>query len=229
MPTSTDPTVTLFADLVTREDRAINMPAAALALARIQYRNLDVAPHLDVLAGMTERAARELRGVAEDDRIVRLNGVMFETLGFRGNRAAYYDPRNSFLNDVLERRLGIPITLSLIYIELAAAAGIVIQGVGFPGHFLVRDAATDTLLDPFEGGRALDDESLRALLVVQGIETWDDDFVRPVSRRDMLRRMINNLARYYAQVRDGASLGLLESMTEVLDDDGFTGLPRMVQ
>jgi regulator of sirC expression with transglutaminase-like and TPR domain len=218
--------VGLFQDLVSREPASINVPAAALAIARIAYPHLPVDEHLAELAAMGEGALQRVRGASSDEaRLARLNHYVFAELGFRGNRSEYYDPRNSFLNDVLERRLGIPITLSLVYIELASAAHVCIDGVGFPGHFLVRDVATGWLLDAFNGGRRLEIADCRDLFLGQGHEAreWTEQLLAPVTKRQFLMRMLNNLRRHYSQAGDRARGGMLEAMSSALADSGAEG------
>jgi len=218
MPISDNQLVTLFADLVTRDDDSINLPAAALAIARVHYPELDMKPYLDKLARMGADAARVVGNVSGDAAIDRLNRFVFETQGFRGNRDNYYDPRNSFLNDVLTRKLGIPITLSLVYIEIARACNITVEGIGFPGHFLVCDVTSGWLLDPYNGGERLDEEKMARLLAAQGLDEsgWSDDFIEAVSKRQMLLRMLNNLGRHYSQAGDAKRLARLEAMAESL-------------
>ena len=122
-----DERVRLFADLVSRDDAQISLPAAALAIARIGHPQLDIAAYLDRLSAMGDVAVARLASVAPRDEIETLNEVVFDELGFRGDRDNYYDPRNSFLYDVIDRRRGIPITVSLVYIEIAAACGITLS------------------------------------------------------------------------------------------------------
>ena len=192
-----DETVKLFADLVSRDDVQIHLPAAALAIARIGHPQLDIGQYLEQVTSMRGLAAARLTGVGAEEEVAALNEVVFRELGFSGDRDNYYDPRNSYLNDVIDRRRGIPITVSLIYIELAAACGITIFGVGFPGHFLVRHAANGTLIDPFNGGIELDGDGCRRLLELQGIKGVEDiaPYVQLVSRRQMLERMLTRRLR----------------------------------
>src|SRR5207249_10770660 len=112
---------------------------------------------------------RMKRGEGAASQIAHLNRLLFHEMGFRGNREEYYDPRNSFLNDVLDRRIGIPITLSTVYLEVGRRIGCRLSGVAFPGHFLVRligrDAMPDVLIDPFNRGRLPSGTGCRALLL----------------------------------------------------------------
>lgn len=208
--------VALFEDLVSRDDAAIHMPAAALAMARVEYPGLDLEPHLAELADMGRLATQRLRGaISPDDRIARLNHYLFSELGFTGNRTDYYDPRNSFLNDVLERRIGIPITLSLVYAEVAAACGMRVVGIGFPGHFLLRDVATGWIVDAFNGGNRLEVADCREMFVGQGFKSaeWKDALLAPVTKKQFLLRMLNNVRRYYSEAGDAERLSMLEAMS----------------
>jgi len=198
-----------FQDVVAQEP--IDLPRAALVMAKLEYADLDPAPSLARLQQLGERAGNAVAPLAGSTLATRLAAVarvVFQDEGFAGNRAHYDDFRNSLLNVVLERRLGIPITLALVFIETAKRAGIELMGVSFPGHFLVRGPDDDAqglplILDPFESGRALGETDLRALLTrISGDETpYSPDMLRPCSPRQMLARMLSNLKRTYVEVR----------------------------
>lgn len=146
-----------FRDLIHLPDDQIDLARAALLLATLEAPNLDTEPWLTRLDGLAD-AAREHAGGASGDfaRLEALTGYLYGELGFRGNKDDYYDPRNSFLHQVVERRLGIPISLAVLLIEVGKRAGVPLFGVGLPGHFLVRHARhPELLLDPFDGGRIL--------------------------------------------------------------------------
>src|SRR5207253_2584317 len=148
--------------------RAANEPGealapAALAIARVEYPALDAGPYLQRLERMGEAAESRLqrhsggRDAAPHARIATLNAYLYEELGFSGNREHYDDPRNSFLNEVFDRRMGIPISLAVVYLEIGRRAGLRLEGVNFPGHFLVRSPAgagemEDLIVDPFHAG-----------------------------------------------------------------------------
>lgn len=211
--------IALFQDLVSRDDSSIRLPAAALAMARVGDPQLEFAPHLLLLSDMGRLAAERVRGAASaDDRIARLNHFVFSELGFAGNRKDYYDPRNSFLNQVLDRRLGIPITLSLVYIEIAAACGVAVEGIGFPGHFLMRDVATGWILDAHNGGRRLEVADCRERFAAQGFKAgeWSDALLAPVTKKQFLLRMLNNLRRHYSEAGDTATLAIVETMAATI-------------
>src|SRR5262245_30254210 len=124
-------------DIAERPEQDIELAEAALAIAAEEYRGLDI-PHylarIDEMAGALRQRLR--RDIGVTDTIIALNHYLFEELGFAGNAADYYDPRNSYLNDVLDRKLGIPITLSIVYMEVGQRVGLALRGVSFPGHFL---------------------------------------------------------------------------------------------
>lgn len=225
-----DSTVRLFADLVNRDDAQISLPAAALAIARIGHPRLQIGQYLDRLTSMGALAAGRLTGVAVGEEVDALNEVVFGELGFRGDRDSYYDPRNSFLNEVIDRRRGIPITVSLVYMEIAAACGITIFGIGFPGHFIVRHVPDGRIVDPFNGGIELDHDACRRLLALQGIHDVGDvePYVHSVSRRRMLERMLNNLGRYYRETSDAGCLNQVTALLAALHDSESDGPPRLV-
>jgi regulator of sirC expression with transglutaminase-like and TPR domain len=133
--------------------------------------------------------------------------VLFREEGFRANEADYYDPRNSFLNEVLDRRLGIPITLSILYVEVARRVGLELLGVGFPGHFLVKcpavGATPDLFIDPFNGGDVLAaTECVARFQAVLKGRDFDPSFLDPVDTRHILIRMLHNLKKIYVEQGD---------------------------
>jgi regulator of sirC expression with transglutaminase-like and TPR domain len=143
---------------VTLPDGAVPLAEAALLLACEEYPQLEISPYLDRLDEIADFVRPKLHtGMSPLDTIEALNEVLFGVVGFRGNTENYNDPRNSFFNDVLERRMGIPITLSAVYLEVARRISFPIFGVGMPGHFLVKygDRTQEFFLDPFNGGQIL--------------------------------------------------------------------------
>src|SRR4051794_24890540 len=193
--------------------RALNEPGqslapAALAIARVEYPSLDPAPYLQRLERMGEAAEgrllrQEPAGVAA--QIATLNAYLFEELGFSGNAERYDDPRNSFLNEVLDRRLGIPISLAAIYLEIGRRGGMRLEGVNFPGHFLVRapNAAEDLIIDPFHAGALLTEVDCRQLLrEYVGDETaFDRGLLATATRQHIVVRMLVNLKRLYVRMQ----------------------------
>jgi regulator of sirC expression with transglutaminase-like and TPR domain len=195
--------------LVVAEGERCDLARAALVIARIAYPTLEPTPHL---ARLDELAAdvrpRLAPGVFPEHAAAVLSGYLFGECGFRGNREHYYDPRNSFLNDVLERRTGIPISLALVLIETAARVGLDLEGVGFPGHFLVRLGPPERplLLDPFSAGRVVDDgELLERYRATQGpVASLPAAALRPAGRLAILARMLRNLIAIYLAEPDHA-------------------------
>lgn len=199
-----------FAALLAQENDDIDLARACLLIAADAYPGLDVDGYL----GEIERLAARLRGrlPAGDDaqeRVLALNRFLFDDLGFSGNADDYYDPRNSYLNEVLDRRTGIPITLSILYLEIGWRVGLRLEGVSFPGHFLVRLRLRGAMLvlDPFSGGEALAEADLRERLqrVVPGSATGGvpvealplDPFLEPAGKRQIVARLLRNLKGIY--------------------------------
>jgi len=180
---------------------------AALLIAAEEYPALDVAAWLARLDALGARARERVppRGDA-DQTAAALTRLLVEDYGLRGNDADYYDPRNSFLNEVLERRLGIPLTLSLVYMDVGARAGVAVRGVGLPGHFVVRLERGETvrLLDPFNGGRPLDEANCRRHVerLGGGRLRFEPAHLRAVSARAILIRMLANLKGVYTALGD---------------------------
>jgi len=182
-----------------------SLEEAALVLARQEYPDLQPTPWLARLDAYAELARPMLSSQADAAEIVGVvNDILFRDLGFRGNNEDYYDARNSFLNDVLERRIGIPISLSVVYIGVARRLGLELRGTAFPGHFLLvheRDG-WPIVIDAFERGRILEREDCEALLVRFGDQEWDARVLAPVEDLSILRRMLNNLKAIYLNQRD---------------------------
>lgn len=197
-----------YAALVERPEDEIELERAAATIALIAYPELAIDPVIERIEELAERVRRRV-GAVGDPQASRaaLERVLFADLALRGNDEDYYDPRNSFLNDVLERRLGIPITLSVLYIAVGRRAGMQIEGVGFPGHFLARvqlGTRRSVLVDPFAQGRDVSDRELRALLShIAGRDTAvPPEYLVRSSTRDVLARMLGNLRGIYASRGD---------------------------
>jgi regulator of sirC expression with transglutaminase-like and TPR domain len=188
-----------FAELVRRPPDEVPLDETALLVAKHAHRDLELAvplAELDRLAGDVARAT------AAD-----VAGALFGEGGLAGNTVDYGDPRNSYLDDVLARRLGIPISLSVVMIEVGRRCGVRIYGVGMPGHFLVQPAGEpDVWFDPFHGGRRLDEAGCRELYEAMGLEPpFTIDLLRAVDTRSILSRMLANLQQTFMR-RDPASL-----------------------
>jgi regulator of sirC expression with transglutaminase-like and TPR domain len=202
-----------FEGVLAEKDERIDLARACLMIAQDAYPGLDVERYL----GDIERLALRLRarlpqsGGAEE-KVVALNEFLFHQLGFHGNAQEYYDPRNSYLNEVLDRRTGIPITLSILYMEVGRRVGLPLEGVSFPGHFLVRLRLRGgtLVLDPFTGGAPLSEPDLRERLqrvIPSGVadnvpvaELPLDQFLEAATNRQILSRLLRNLKGIYREI-----------------------------
>ena len=213
-----------FAAQVARADDEMELDRAALLLAAEEYPQLELEPYLALLDDCAARARGNDAAYASPvTRLLRLNDVLFGELGFRGNTENYFDARNSFLNDVLERRTGIPITLAVVYMEVARRLGLRVWGVGMPGHFLVKyqDEDDEILLDPFHGGRLLSEEDCfqMVLQMYQGKVVFERSFLTAVSNKQILTRMLQNLKGIYARAADHhKTLGVIERALLIAPD-----------
>jgi len=191
-----------FHQLVTLPDSAVPLAEAALILACEEYPQLEISPYLDILDNMADIAQQKLRPADSPvETVKKINAVLFESFGFRGATEDYYDPRNSFFNDVLDRRIGIPITLSTVYMEVSRRLNFPIAGVGLPGHFIVKywDRREEFFLDPFNRGEILTRDDCRDRLYERygdSIE-FDERLLARVTNRQILWRMLNNLKEIY--------------------------------
>ena len=196
--------------LATAPDEEIPLSWAALVLARDEYPDLDLPAYAAAMADL----ARPVVGSADADPLdtVRaINRVLYDERGFSGNQADFYDPRNSYLNEVIDRRLGIPITLALLQMDIASRVGLPLKGVSFPGHFLVSLPLDEGLLvlDPFHRGRSIDLDELKARAqphLADG-ELGEDqisELLSPASNRAILARMLRNLKTLYTEREDWA-------------------------
>ena len=202
--------VARFAALVepSRDDASIDLAAAALAIARTEYPLLDVPYYLARLESLAERVRSRMRSnPTARETIALLNRILFDEEGLRGNRDDYYDPRNSFLNDVLDRKLGIPITLSIVYMDVARRVGFPLAGTGMPGHFLLKyyDVLSgEIVIDAFHRGRIVGTAECQQKLdqIYSGQLELRPDFLKAVSHRDILIRVLNNLRQIYFTQRN---------------------------
>jgi regulator of sirC expression with transglutaminase-like and TPR domain len=194
-----------FAELVTREQ--FGLAEACLLIAEDEYPGLDIAACVAKLDAMAATVRGRLAADAPpEQRVAALNGHLFGELGFAGDVDAYYDPRNSYLNQVLERRTGIPITLSIVYLEVGRRLGLRVQGISFPGHFLVklRLAGGQLVLDPFAGGEPCTAAELRARLGQalppdrRGAPDLDR-YLEPATPREIVARVLRNLKGIYLE------------------------------
>ncbi len=219
--------------------RAINEPGealapVALAIAGVEYPTLDAAPYLQRLERMGEAAAGRLQrhdSAPAAARVATLNAYLYEELGFSGNRDHYDDPRNSFLNEVLDRRLGIPISLAVVYLEIGRRAGLRLEGVNFPGHFLVRAPAgagdmEDLIVDPFHAGALLSEVDCRHLLRQHlGEEAaFDHGLLATATRQHIVVRMLVNLKRLYVRMRSFPQARAISDLLLAVDPSALAEL-----
>lgn len=188
----------------------VDLAQAALHLAKeIAYPQLDVQLYLQRLEHLAELAGEAISASESNrQRALSLSDFLFNQLRFQGNAAEYNDPRNSYLNQVLDRRLGIPISLAAVYLDIAHRLGITAEGVGMPGHFIVRAPVPDQndylYLDPFHGGRLLSqDDCLRLVEQSTGYQgEFQPEWLAPVPTARILARMLFNLRNIYLQKND---------------------------
>jgi regulator of sirC expression with transglutaminase-like and TPR domain len=214
---------TALAQLAHDASASLDLAELALQVARDEYADLDVDAYLGQLAGMAHEARRYLRG-SLPARVTGLCRYLFHDMGFRGNTQSYYDPRNSYLNDVLERRTGLPILLSTVAIAVGTRAGLEVVGVGLPGHFVVKAVAdgSEVIFDPFHGGRQLEPEQCEILVEQVTGMTFQANAASlaalPVGL--IVLRILNNLKGTY--LRDGdfdRAVRVIERIRQLSPDD----------
>ena len=199
-----------FAQLVNSPEEELDLAEAALLIAQEEHPEIDVASYLRRLDGLAAAVrARLPESPAPVEIIQGLNTQLFREEGLTGNENEYYDPRNSFLNEVLDRKRGIPIALSVIYLEVGRRLGLPLVGVGFPGHFLVKysGADGDVVLDPFSGGGTLTQAELAQRLRrmygdANPFLAQIPQLLAPASKKEILVRMLRNLKGIYLQQND---------------------------
>lgn len=201
----------------------LDLAEIALLMSRDEYPNLDVEAHLNELSAMAHEAQPYLRGHLAH-QVQGLCRYVFHEMGFRGNVENYYDPRNSYFNAVLERRLGIPITLAAVMIAIGQRAGMHLVGVGLPGHFIVKavDPRQEILLDPFHGGRVLSLEDCESLVHEATGVPFEASKValEPLPLGAMVTRMYNNLRGIYYKAKDWPrSIRIMERMRLLRPED----------
>jgi len=220
-----------MAEWVYRDELALaelNVARAALQVARgIAYPALDVPAYMALLHELSEIAADTIStALPVVEQAERLSSFLFAEQGFRGNTLAYYDPTNSYLNEVLDRRLGLPITLSIVYLDIAARLGIPAYGIGLPGHFIVgvHSPHAEIWLDPFHGGQRVDLTDCADLIrMAVGYEgALEASWFAPLPGRDILARLLSNLRSSYVQAsawsNAAAAINLLrETQPEVVE------------
>ena len=216
-------------------DARYSTGAAALRLARLEYADLDPAPYLGQLDEMAREVRERMANAGQKTPRARLSTVidyLYNDLGFSGDREHYDDPRNSFLNVVIERRSGIPITLAIVFLEVAERAGLAAEGVNFPGHFLVRVPVGETpatrglLIDPFHGGAIISESDCHHLLRTHMGEdaVLDPAMLATAGKRDILIRMLLNLKRSYVRMRSFPQARVVTELLVQLDPSAITEL-----
>jgi regulator of sirC expression with transglutaminase-like and TPR domain len=198
-----------FRETILEPQARMDLARAALLVSRLAYPDLDepaVMAKLDVLAA---RLAARISGFTDIGAIAEtMSVVLCEEEGFRGNSKDYYDPDNSYLNRVLETKTGIPITLSLVYMEVGRRAGLDVRGIGIPGHFIVGLYGEEDpiLMDPFYRGTIVDEKECRRRAAVQheGALVWNPRFLRPLDEKAIIVRLLRNLRGIYMSIGDDA-------------------------
>jgi regulator of sirC expression with transglutaminase-like and TPR domain len=196
-----------FYEEINQPDEQIDLAKAALYLAQEEYPDVNAEFYLNALEKMASEVTERLPAERYPLRMIQtLNQYLFDELGFSGNTEDYYDPRNSYLNEVIDRRTGIPITLSLVYLSVAQRINFPMVGVGMPGHFLLRPAVEQMLvfIDPFHRGETMFAEDCQERLSQVYGEPVDfrPEFLEPVGSRYFLARMLSNLKAIYINKND---------------------------
>lgn len=203
-----------FEALIDRPDEEVDLAQAALTIAAAADPGVDIGYWL-------ERLDEYALGVHD---LESLRKRLFTELGFAGDTEDYYDPQNSFLNRTIQRRKGIPITLSVVTMEVGRRAGIKLEGVGMPGHFLVRMAMTGEHIDPFFGGTVLDEagceQRFRQISGADPDMPFGPDMLPVVGNRQILARMLNNLKAIYRARSEGSSLEWVARMSMAIPEAG---------
>ena len=221
-----------FEKLLAQDDVRIDLAHASLMIAQDAYPALPLERYLGDIERMAMRLRAQLpQTYGPEERVAALNEFLYEDLGYRGNTEAYYDPRNSYLNEVMDRRTGIPITLGVLYMVVGRRIGLPLEGVSFPGHFLVRLRlrAGMLILDPFAGGMPQSEAELRERLarVIPAEATGDvpvrelplEQFLEPATNRQILARMLRNLKTIYRETdKPQQLLDVLNRMLVVTPD-----------
>jgi regulator of sirC expression with transglutaminase-like and TPR domain len=205
-------------EVVRRSERGFELARAAFYIAQEEYPQLPVDRYLLRLDAMAEAVKDRLNDETAPPIVLgEVIDTLFQREGLRGNKESYHDPRNSFLNDVLDRRLGIPITLGIILLEVGWRLDLPLEGVSFPGHFLVRyrGAAERLLIDPFDEGRIRFENEAQEILDQEygGMVRMQPAFLRVASKLDTIRRLLVNLKGLYVNVKDHArALSVVERL-----------------
>jgi regulator of sirC expression with transglutaminase-like and TPR domain len=193
-----------FRQAVESPEERLDLGRAALAIALTDYPDLDISSYLRRIDELAVQVSQRAGDEADILRLMAaLNYVLFNEQGFQGNRDDYYDPKNSFLNDVIARKRGLPISLSVLFMEVGQRIGLAIEGVGFPGHFLVKTSSEgqEIVIDPFNGGELKSYRDLQRMLdrIYGGKVPLHRDFLAALSKKQILKRMLGNLKAIYGR------------------------------
>jgi regulator of sirC expression with transglutaminase-like and TPR domain len=214
-----------FERMVKLPESSIELARAALLVAAESDPGVDIDARLHLLDSWTDELRARLEpGWNNLQKLARLRAFVFDHLKFRGDHRDYYDPRNSLLHEVMERRLGIPLTLSIVFMELGWRIGIPFEGVGFPGHFLVRLTGEpgELLLDPFRRGMMVTRDECRQMLagLSSGRMEFRDSLLDAISKRDMLARLLLNLKGAYLRAnQDEPALAAVDRLLLIHPED----------
>ena len=213
----------LFFAEIDRPDAQIDLAKAALHIAQIEYPDLDIDRYLNALDQMAQAVALKLPETQYPLKVIKIiNQYLYEELNFQGNELDYYNPRNSFLNDVIDRRIGIPITLSLVYLEVAKRINFPMVGIGMPGHFIIRPNFKDAgiFVDAFDRGEILFVEDCRQKLMnlsQQDIPFLPPKVLQPITNRQFLFRILNNLQSIYLNQPDFNRALVIKDWMEIMN------------
>ncbi len=213
-----------FQSALLADEGGLELDRAALLIAAEEYPALEVESYLHRLDLIAVEAKAHVMTLADPAmRVMVLAQFLSEELGFRGNAENYYDARNSFLNEVIDRRTGIPITLSVVYLEIARRLGLSLYGVGLPGHFILKyvENGEEFYLDPFHRGQLLTEAGCREIVeqMYKGQLEFRSEFLAAVTRKQILTRMLQNLKMIYTRQRDHSkTLGVIERILLIEPD-----------
>lgn len=206
-----------FAEIISLDDEQIDLAEAVLLIASEEYPRLDIKSYIDKLDHFADLARERAAGARDiNDLIEALNSTLFGTLGFHGCRNSYYDPRNSFLNQVIDRKTGLPISLTVVYMEVARRIGLTVKGVGLPFHFVgkVETENGELFIDSFNEGRLLTAVDCAELVteMSHGQEELVEEHLEPVNKKRILGRILLNLLGLYKASDPRRALGALDRL-----------------
>ena len=238
MGTANQPPRELFKEVISRPEREVQLGHACLLVAAEEYPELDPTPYLDAISEFADRVRGSVGGeTGPYDAVHAINEVLFGQESFRGNSENYYDPRNSLLNDVFDRRIGIPITLSVIYIEVAREAGFPMDGVGMPGHFLVGvgEGEARIFVDAYNRGGLLSRKECLAMALrgrlPRGRNPEDlATHLLPVSsKKSIVNRLLNNLKLVYVRSHDYSKALAASERIQLVAPDNWRNLSELAR